>query len=53
METQIIKTECGQHRILGYSYNAKLEMVCRGCGLESDMHETNAETIARNEKAGA
>ena len=51
--TQIIKTDCGQHRIRGYAYNAELEMVCRGCGQTQDLHETNAETIARLEKAGA
>jgi len=53
MTKQITKTECGQHRILGYSYNAELEMVCKGCGLSQDLHETNAETIARKEKVGA
>lgn len=53
MKEQISKTECGQHRILGYAYNDYFIMVCRGCGLEPEMHETNAETIARNEKAGA
>lgn len=53
MTKQITKTECGQHRILGYSYNAELEMVCKGCGLLQDLHETNAETIARKEKVGA
>jgi hypothetical protein len=53
MTKQTIKTECGQHRIVGYSYNAQLEMVCKGCGASQDLHETNAETFARNEKAGA
>lgn len=49
----ITKTECGQHRIAGYAFNAELEMVCRGCGLTDDLHETIQETIARKEKAGA
>jgi hypothetical protein len=51
--TTINKTDCGQHRIRGYAFNAELEMVCRECGLTQDLHETNAETIARLEKIGA
>lgn len=47
------KTECGQHRILGYFYNEKLECVCKGCGLTQDQHETIAETLARLDKVNA
>jgi len=50
MNATVTKTECGQHRIVGYSYNEKLEMICKGCGLSQELHETIAETIARQKK---
>lgn len=50
MNAVVTKTECGQHRIVGYFYNEELEMICKGCGLPEELHETIKETIARQKK---
>ena len=43
-------TTCGQHRTLGYAFVAGL-MVCRGCKLPADHHESTDETMARRATA--
>ncbi len=44
------KTSCGQHRTLGYYFQAGL-MVCRGCDLPASYHESTDETMARKATA--
>jgi hypothetical protein len=46
------KSDCGQHRVLGYAYtwsntNRRSVLTCRGCGEDASVHETFAETIER------
>ena len=47
---KIVKTECPEHRRVGYKYEKSGRLVCRACGLSQQAHETNAETLARLNK---
>ncbi len=42
-----MKTICGKHRTEGYVFNEYWILVCKGCGLEQNQHETNQETWER------
>lgn len=43
------KTTCDYHRIEGYHW-IEGDMVCRGCGLAPEVHETFDETAARKKR---